>query len=187
MKKAHYILTILSLLILISCAEKESGDYKSIDYYEVPILSTNKKIYKINGINLKPLKMDSTLNSSFVGNLWANNNELYFSDTYFNYIYNLDLDGNVLNTYLGRGGGPKEINDLDDIVPNKDGSYTVLGSSTSSIYNYGKSWSIINKSIIDFGMKRGYNEVLENPEPSLPESYELETGYDNSRNLSSSS
>jgi len=177
------ILTTLLLLIFsfafFSCSsEKAKLDMASSDYYDVPNLGTNNNYKKVKKIALNSSKMDSTISTSFVGNLWVNDNSLYFSDSHFNYVFHLDANGNLINTFLGRGEGPNEITDLDDIVANDNGSYTVLNSSSASIYNFDKHWSRINKVQIDFAMKRSYQDVMDNPEPSLPESYELETGYD---------
>lgn len=168
---------IFSLAFFSCNEEKAKLDIASSDYYDVPNLSTNNNYKKVKKIEINSSKMDSTISSSFVGNLWVNDNSLYFSDSYFNYVFHLDANGNHINTFLGRGEGPNEISDLDDIVANDNGSYTVLNTSSSSIYNFDKDWKRINKVHIDFGMKRSYKEVIDNPEPSLPESYELETGY----------
>ncbi len=173
------LIKLLFFLLVISCSKDKTKDITSTEYYsKAKNLATKNSLSKVATIELKTSKMDSSINSSFVGNLWVNNNKLYFSDSHFNYVFNLDSNGNLINTHLGKGGGPTEIEDLDDIVPNKDGTYTVLSSYDTSIYNFDRSWNRISKVNIDFNLKRSYTEVLKNPEPSLPESYELETGYE---------
>lgn len=134
-------------------------------------------VFLCNFISYDTIKIDKTLNSSFVGNLWIKNNHLYFPDSYFNYIFQFDKSGTLNNTFLGRGNGPNEIPDLDDIAVNANDSYRVLSSSSTAIYNFNESWNRINKNTIDFKIRRTYDEVLKNPEPSLPESYEIEFGF----------
>jgi len=163
------------LLLVSSC---DDTDVDSVEYYNVSTLASDNQNKKIKNLEFEVSKIDSTLNSSYIGDLLIKNEKLYFSDKYFNYVFQLDDKGNLVNTFLGKGPGPNEINDLDDIVANEDGSFTVLSSETTSLHNYDNSWRIIDKNIIDFQLKRSYSEVMENPEPSLPESYELETGYD---------
>lgn len=169
---------IILLILIYSCSNINHDDIGAIEYYNIPVLSSENNHKKVLKLDFKISKIDSSLSSSFVGELWVNKNKLYFSDHYFNYVYELDINGNLKNTYLGKGNGPNEIPDLDDIVPNKDGSYTVLSSYSTSIYNFDNSWKRIGKSVIDFNIKRSDNEILQNPDPSIFDSYELETGYD---------
>lgn len=173
-----FTLVLIISVLLFNCSETNK-ETDALKYYDVSLLNSNNNEKRIIGLEIDTVKVNSSINTSGVGYFWINNNQLYFSDFHFAYVFHLSLDGNLKDSFLGLGEGPKEIPDLDDIIPNEKDGYIALSSSSSSLYKYNKNWSLTDKLVIDFDIKRSYNEVLEKPIADIADSYELETGFTN--------
>lgn len=173
------LLLFIVYLTFYSCTKnKENIESNAQQYYDVRSMESSNNTNSIIDIKIDTINIDNTIPTSFVGDFWVHNKAIYFSDKYFNYVFEFDLNGELSNTFLGKGNGPKEIPDLDDIVPLKNGDFAILSSSTSSIYYFDNRWTIIERNVIDFEINRSREEVLKDPNPLIADAYELETGYD---------
>jgi hypothetical protein len=168
---------LLLFIILISCT-KENKDVDASTYYDVPNLSKKHTNRLIKEIVMDTLELDSNIETSYAGHFWIHRDTLYFSDTYFGYVFKFDRNGNALEKYLGKGKGPNEVLGLHNSVPLQHGFAFFYGGN-NSLYTFNKDWKKTGEGRIDWGIKRSYKEVLKNPEPSLPESYEFDSGYEN--------
>jgi len=99
MKPTPYLITLtgLCLYFTISCGTSESQSdviaVKDIKYTNIDIDTVN--IY-----------MD---NSSYSGFSGVHKDKLYFFDEFFSYYYDISIEGQVADRYIGLGKGPKEI------------------------------------------------------------------------------
>jgi hypothetical protein len=173
------LLLFIAYISFYSCVRnKKNIESNAQQYYDVQSLEDGNNINSIIDLKIDTIIIANNIPTSFVGDFWVDNKAIYFSDKYFNYVFEFDLNGELANTFLGKGDGPKEIPDLDDIIPLQNGDFAVLSSSTSSIYYFDSRWTIIERNVIDFEINRSREEVLKEPKPSISDPYELETGYD---------
>jgi hypothetical protein len=176
MKKKIKIICVISIFIF-GCKNKNDG-VNSVEYYNVPNISHTIKDSIINKIELTPLSIDSNIESSNVGYFWVSRDTLYFSDTHFGYVFSFNENGRMVNKYLGKGKGPNEIIGIESSIPTDKG-FSIFYGGNNSLHSYDKKWNREKTGRIKWGFKRKMKEVMKNPEPTLPESYEFDSGYEN--------
>lgn len=178
MKNIKLIVKLLLLLFVISCTENKTTDINATTYYSVPNLSKKVRHTRVTKVDLERVIVNTDIESSYQGHFWVHNDSLYFSDTEFAYVFNFNEKGSVLGKYIGKGKGPNEILGIGSTTATDQGCFFFHGGS-NGLYSYDKHWKKKKGGKVDWNFKRTYKEVLKNPEPTLPESYEFDSGYEN--------
>ena len=170
MEKNRVIQYICCLCVIgiLSCGR---DDITSTEYYrDVPDVSRLSTV-GITGIELTPVKVDS-METSYIGFFWHKNDSLYFSDSYYNYIFHIGTDGKILGRYVGRGRGPGEVIHFSYSVPFEDG-YCLYSISNSFIYWFNGKWEQTKSGRLDWGNMAEYKaKALFNPNPAQALYYE---------------
>lgn len=168
MKNLYFL--VLIFIFFNSCYTRKR-DIDSSTYYKIPIISKINSEKKVLTIKLDSIKLDS-IESSLVGNFWINNDTLYFSDFYYNYVYSFDKKGKAIDRFIGRGKGPNEVLDFMHSLVVKDG-YCLVSPSNSFVYLFDNNWSKIKQFRIRWDVKSNYKEILKHPNPKEIGPYEL--------------
>lgn len=167
-------LPLLVLIIIISACENKK-DTDCLTYYKVPVLSENAVEKMAVKLLLNRIMLDSTIESSFVGDFWINKDTLHFSDLYYNFVYRFNKTGSVIDRHLGRGKGPNEVLDFMHSLPFQDG-YCFVSISNSFVYLFDNNWIKEKQFRIHWDVKSKYKEILNHPDPQKIEPYELRMG-----------
>lgn len=177
MKAIKYIF-ILSLILYGCKEETDANGVSATTYYDVPELPVSTKATQVKNIELRPYAIDPEIETSFQGYFWVHADSLYFSDVRFGYVFSFDANGKVANTYLGKGKGPNEIIGIESSTPTKEG-FSVFYGGNNSLHTFDKNWKKLRGDRVDWGFTRKMEEVIKDPNPSMPESYEFDSGYEN--------
>lgn len=178
MKKNNHLTTLFLFLLMLTCESNE--DIRSVKYYNVPDVSKTDKKEQLHNITLDTINIESNIETSYTGNFWINNDNIYFTDTYFMYVLKFDKNGKFIEKYIGEGEGPNEVNDIDDVSYNSsNNTYNLFSPKTSSIYMFNKDWEKVNEFVIDWDITRSYKDIVDNPSPLLMDSYEFANQYKN--------
>lgn len=168
------IYTFLILLVsLASC--NNSKDIDSATYYDVKDLSKANKNKNIISIKIDTISIDQSIETSLVGEFWTFEKSLYFSDKYFNYIFQFDKDGILIDKYVGKGKGPNEVVGFNYAVPTSDG-FSLLFGGNNSLSFFDKNWNKTAGFRINWDIKSLKKEILENPQPNETGAYEFDYG-----------
>ncbi len=170
-------LAILINLVMVLCCCNQNQIMDATDYYDVPDLQKVSIPTIINGIAAEYIYVDSTIESSFNGRLWVNNDSIYYSDIIYNYIFSIDTQGNVINKYLGKGNKPGEIPGFTYSIPFKDGFLLSAGNNTL-IFQLDNKWQLLRTFRINW-KNRYSNRLLHKPNPKRITIYELDIGLPN--------
>jgi hypothetical protein len=122
---------ILLIILCYACNNKEN-----CRYFILP--ESNAKTLKIHELSLDTFLL-SPLESSYLGEICLKNDTILFVDKKFCWIFAFDSNGKFLRRYLGRGGGPMELNtgtiDGFGFLPNN--SYIFIGGGNDfHIHNH---------------------------------------------------
>ena len=168
----HRIIQCICCLLIISILSCRRNDITSTEYYQnVPNVSQSSPI-SITDIELTPVKVDTTIETSFLGHFWLKKDSLYFSDEYYNYIYHLGSNGEILGRYVGRGKGPGEVPHFSYSIPLDDG-YCLYSISNSFLYWFDDKWEMTGYGKLNWGDMALYKATaLYNPDPAKALYYE---------------
>lgn len=169
-----YILLILPFII--SCQTK---DMDCVSYYKVPHCADKESYENLTkSVELTQIAIDSTVECSGVGKFWLCNDTLCFTDTYFNYVFWLGTNGDVLKQQVGKGKGPNEVIDCE---------YSLAAKNDYMLFNSG-NWNLstfnhkgVKKVVVNLGFlvdKKTSLEMLEKPDPKNIACYEIGFGED---------
>lgn len=161
------------LFFFMSCDNKK--DIDATTYYKVKKISKTDTDNKIVSIQIDTINIDSSIETSLIGDFWVFEKSLYFSDRYFNYIFQFDKNGHFLNKHIGKGNGPNEVLGFNYTIPMSDG-FTLLYGGNTSIYHFNERWSKISNFRINWDLKTSIKEILNNPDPTVTGAYEFDYG-----------
>ena len=172
------IINVLCCIFIISiisgCSKKK--DISSKEYYNIP--HYNEKKDQGTSLTMFPILIDSTIESSGVGNFWIREDSLYYSDLYSCIVYKIRTDGTIIDRQVGSGRGPNEVISADYSIPFKN-SYLLVSSSNSSMYTFSSKGQKISDVIIDWKVSRAEaSDIMQNPDPTSYPGYELDFGID---------
>ncbi|MDN3548807.1 hypothetical protein [Mucilaginibacter aquaedulcis] len=100
MKSIPYFLFSIVVCVVFGCKGP------SVSYNES--LVVNKTNLQYTKLKLDSLMLDS-VNSSYVGDIALFNDNIFFIDKKFSYLYKFSSTGKFLNRYLGQGNGKDEL------------------------------------------------------------------------------
>ena len=135
-------LNLLLLFLTQSCNYVQKNPHFShIENYPQAI--------SIKTIELVKFELEA-IESSYIGELFINNEKIGFIDQKFCWVFFFDKDGQFLTRHLGQGRGPSEIPTgiIDGHSCLNDGSYFFVGSA-NDCYIFDENFQIINSFIID--------------------------------------
>lgn len=156
-KKIIYFLVLL--LSSVSCSKNTVKNM-----FPSPDVNMREKrniVYKID-----TLLIDTTINTTFEGNMGVQNNKLYFIDRLFCTLHFFDLSGKISFKTLGIGRGPTETT-IGQIYTHTflNNGYLCLQGTTDDVYLYDSDYKIdISKSYrksrkpYKLGDKIGYDQ-----------------------------
>lgn len=163
----------LFLVLLTSCDDK--NDIDATTYYDVKNISKTNAGKKIINIQTDTIYIDSSIETSFIGDFWVFEKSLYFSDKYFNYIFQFNRDGLLTDKHVGKGNGPNEVTGFSYAIPT-DSGFSLSFGGNNSIYSFDKNWNKISGFRINWDLKTSKKEILENPDPAATGAYEFDYG-----------
>jgi len=157
------------IALLASCGRRDTS---AVEYYQnVPDVeqTTDERFVDIK---ITPVLADTTIETSYVGTFWTNGDALYFSDEYYNYVYNLKTDGSIIARHVGRGNGPGEVPHFRYTIPFDDG-YFLFSDGNSFFYQYDRNWQPTNTFPILWGWEKRSmaQNIAMKPKPDNPMSY----------------
>ncbi|MBL7473295.1 hypothetical protein [Robertkochia sediminum] len=165
MKKYFYYFSVF-LISLNSC---KNNDLQIKENY---FQDNYKTKYDNLNIRIDTIVLDK-VESSYLGDIAYWDNRVYFIDFRFGWVFGFDLEGNYLETKLGQGRGPNEIDiaGIDGFYFSENGNKYFFGS-TNDIHIYDKNWEKIQKTSMNWGgsvqIGKGYTVKEVNPkDPSL--------------------
>jgi hypothetical protein len=167
-----YLWSFLLVLFILSC-KNESTD--CLKYYDVADYSSiNSK--KLGAIDLLPVTIDQSIESSFEGEFWICSDTLCFTDAFFNYVFWFDENGKLLKQQVGRGKGPNEvINSMYSLPLQND--YLLLNPGNSDLYTFDHHGNKKKNVRLDWQVDRETGmKMLKSPEPESRFCYEFDTG-----------
>jgi hypothetical protein len=118
------------------------------------------------------------IESSYLGSAQIYKNSIYFVDKKFCWIFEFNPNGKILNRYLGRGNGPKEIptGEIDGFKLFCDDKFHIFWDPSLRFMVFNKDFEIILNSTFDRGIKYTKEERLKNPKPEMHGIYSLTHG-----------
>ena len=169
--KIYIIITCL--ICLVSCNSKNDIDART--YYDVESISKTYESKEIINIQIDTININSSIETSLIGDFWVFEKSLYFSDKYFNYIFKFNSNGVLTNRYVGKGNGPNEVIGFNYAIPTFNG-FSLLFGGNNSVYPFDKNWNKVSGFRINWDIKTTRKEILENPDPAASGAYEFDYG-----------
>ena len=138
---AVFRLTVLSCL-LSACREAPS------EYSLFPAPTDNTADIRIDSLDYEILPLD-TIHTSFLGDLYINNDKLQWVDYRFCWIFEFDPAGRFLQRRLGQGKSLKEIPTglIYSYAPDGKGGFTVIGPQTDC-YVFDSTYTLQNQFLV---------------------------------------
>ena len=149
-----HIIIILITLALISCNDSSNKNQNSLRDIKITKLDDFKH-YKIKDIN-----------SSFVGRLEQYNDNVFFIDEYFCNIQVFDKNLNHIDTKLGQGRGPLEI-DTGLIYGNLIGEESFFIDPDTYVFKFNKDFERIGQGFIKNYAVRNVNKKRNYDSPTV--------------------
>ncbi|SFF09658.1 hypothetical protein [Thermoflexibacter ruber] len=159
-----YCLLFLATFLMASC------DYLSNESNNQVLNLVRSK----ENLLFQEIKIDTILvnhpNSSYQGFFEYDAQGLYFFDKLFATASQFDKAGNYINSYLGKGQGPKEVPQIQNHLKIGQNHYIFSGYS---IYVYDQNWERIATKVINWNPEKSVKELEENPKPEYRGIYEI--------------
>ena len=161
---------ILLLAVTSACKNYDKFGVDSINYYkDIPDLATETNEAHISAIDIEQILVDPSIETSFLGDFVIIDNSLFFADSYYNYVFEVQANGNVTSRNVGRGGGPDEVPGFRYIIPfNND--YCL--SSGSAFNFFTKGWKKTTFSMLDWDWQTPVEEEFYKPNPTKTQGYQ---------------
>ena len=136
------VFSLFLICVITGCSSKKTTPNFNIE-------PTSTKEYSIENVFIDTLRLDSIV-TSFEIESSINNDKIYLVDKYFNYIYEYNTMGNVLNRYLGTGRARNEttIGQIATHTFLDDGLF--LLNQSGAYYYYDKHYNFKDMFIISY-------------------------------------
>ena len=163
---------LILTMVLLSCSNESDKCGNLNDFYTHEIIKSELCNKKYN------IEIDSIIltgiNSSFVGFIRVYNDTIYFVDERFGRVFAYDSEMNHINTYLGHGRGPKEIDTgpVMDLVSLPSGKHFLIGISWDC-FIYDSTWTLHKRYFLDWRREYSREEAINNPRPYMRNIYGL--------------
>ncbi|GIM60664.1 hypothetical protein CAPN008_07140 [Capnocytophaga canis] len=165
-------LLFLSLLLLFGCqSTSEGNEPNSREFYNTVDISKKEDI-QYHSFALDTLKMNPE-GTSYVGKFLMWKDTLYFVDERFSYIFQFTNEGEFVQRHAGKGKGPNEVLNIDYLTFGKD-EFVTLNGNNNSFDVFDTRFEKKEFMRIDESITRSYEEMLNNPIPSLNDVYEYD-------------
>ncbi len=171
-----YILFFITIIVFtISCKTKYNNP-DATKYFQTSKSYLNQKNILYNNIKLTPIKIDTTIECSYVGYFTIFNNHLFFSDIYFNYIFEFDENFKVIKRFAGKGNGPNEVPGFLYFIPEKK-KFFLLSPGNSYLYHFDYSGHKTQNVYIEWkGTREEARRMYNDPDPGNFICYEPDFG-----------
>lgn len=135
----YFIVSFINLSILSSCSKTNAPNMFPAP--EINLKKLGKIAYKID-----TLLIDTTINTTFEGNIGVHNNKLYFIDKLFCTIHFFDTTGRITFKALGIGRGPTETT-IGRIYAHTfiDNGYLCLQGTTDDVHLFDEDYKTDRK------------------------------------------
>lgn len=140
-------------------------------------IENSKENILIKNISIDSISLKIS-NTSYVGFLHFQDNQIYFFDEILATLFLFDKSGKSQDTYLGKGESPKEVKNLQNYLKINQKNYIFYGWD---IYVYNQDWVRQQSMRIDWQVEQSLKELESNPKPSYKGIYEIK--YFNNRFL----
>lgn len=142
---------------------------KSENQSNVPVFQ--EKNISINTIKLDSLILDKDYFSG-VGYFSVGRDELFFVDQVFSTVIAFDKNGQYKGTFLGKGDGPDEQNNIHGFLPYATGdNHMVLDNFELVVFD--QDFHRVNSYPIEWDYSESYKDMLNNPKGSMLGLYEI--------------
>ncbi|MBS4013007.1 MAG: hypothetical protein KGZ97_04495 [Bacteroidetes bacterium] len=168
-----YKTLLLLITFVYGCSTNENKFCDNLDdFYKHEIIHTELNQNQIT-VELDSLVIKG-INSSFVGFVRVYNNTIYFVDERFGRVFAYDSEMNLINTYLGHGRGPREIDTgpIMDLVSLPSGKHFLIGTSWDC-FIYDSTWTLHKRYFLDWRPEHSREEAINNPKPHMRNIYGL--------------
>jgi hypothetical protein len=170
------IICSLQVLMFLLTSCENNDNMSSTKYFSnVPDLG-QPATKQITNLTLTRVKVDTTLETSYVGYFWCNRDTLYFSDAYYQYIYSLRTDGSYIKRHVGRGKGPNEVIAFEYSVPFNNG-YCLYTTSNIYMEFFNTSWQKKSATPVNWGGEDYRQTRKKNPDPQQEIFYQDDGPY----------
>lgn len=128
-------------------------------------------------IQIDTLSLDS-VSSSFTGFATIRENQIYYLDARFGWMYIFDSEGSLQRREMGQGHGPKEIpmTGIQFFNPHDTGFFLV--GSSADFYQFDNDLNRTHNGVIRWKSEHPIEYLQQNPVPEAQRSYNL--AYDTS-------
>lgn len=174
--KTRVVLILTLACLLTNC--KQEKDVDATLYYDVPTLSTSFKNTIHSIAEIDTLKIQSDIETSYVGDFKIFNDTLYFADRFFGYLFRFTKEGNLIDRNIGKGRGPNEILGFNYFFTSDDG-YNFLNGGNSNLSFFNKKFEKEKEYRVNWEITRSRKEILSKPLPEIGDSYEFDFGIPN--------
>ncbi|ATA71875.1 hypothetical protein CGC49_00215 [Capnocytophaga sp. H4358] len=165
-------LLFLSLLLLFGCqSTSEGNEPNSREFYNTVDISKKEDI-QYHSFTLDTLKMNPE-GTSYVGKFLMWKDTLYFVDERFSYIFQFTNEGEFIQRHAGKGKGPNEVLNIDYLTFGEN-EFVTLNGNNNSFDVFDTRFEKKDFMRIDESITRSYEEMLNNPIPSLNDVYEYD-------------
>jgi len=169
MKPVVKFSVLAASICFYSCKSEKKSDYSTAK-------NKSEKLIKFNDVAIDSIQLDS-INTSYVGEIYIKDNSLYFLDSRFCFLHEFQKDGSIVHSYIGQGSGKNELPVKNvtffSFLPN--GGSFFMGTGYDC-YIFNEKFERINDYAVNWRPTHTYEELLDKPDPSLPEMYSLVYG-----------
>lgn len=171
----YRLIIIIFYFLIVSCSNTSNQEINAKDFYKLNKATTsiNKSSNELKKLSIKPLKLEDSIESSFIGNIQIYNDTIYFNDQNFGYVFKFDSSGNFLSREIGMGRGPNEVTGMSYFTKT-DTSYVGIYNGNSYIYTFDEQFNKKEEGQADWKLSRSREEMLTKPIPSLGDIYEFD-------------
>ena len=168
MNKLISILIILHLLT--SCQNDQLKEVDSKEFYKTTDMSVDDNIM-YHYFSLDTIKLQK-VETSFIGHFLVNDKTIYFVDERFNYVSSFDKNGKLIEQYTDENDDILTMN--GSVITDK--YFISFSEKNNKISVFSDNFKVCSTLPIDLEVKRTYEEILNNPIPSLEDCYEYDYG-----------
>lgn len=141
-----------------------------VEHVELPV-------YQQENLKIKNISIDSLILEkdyfSGVGFFSLGRDQIFFVDQVFSTVISFDSEGLYQGTYLGKGGGPDEQNNIHGFQPySKDNNHVVLDNFELVVFD--ENFVKVTSYPIEWDYSESYQDMVNSPKGSMLGLYELD-------------
>lgn len=176
MKIKFYLLFTL-YIVLSNC--KNVNEQNCIEYYDAKYTNSRSSSTSLyDTLTLAPVVLDTTIECSNVGDFTIYDNRLFFSDMYFNYVYEFNNLFKAINKFAGQGHGPNEVPDFTYFIP-LEKNFILLSIGNSMMYRFDYEGIRQGQTRLEWkGTRKEALRLYNDPKPNDYRCYEPDFGID---------